>query len=1111
MTKDTSKQEFKPSDYLRQRRPERYSDSEVLDEPQITRDLLEYHLDSLTSRSQEKEFEHFARRLAEKELCPNLLPQTGPTGGGDSKVDSETYPVADEIALRWYQGNASATERWAFAISAKKDWRPKVRSDVKGIAETERGYSLIYFITNQFVRDKARAEVEDSLKQEFGIEVRILDRQWITTAVLEHGREDLAISLLSIEGLQVVSRKSLGPRDAKREVELAELDAEISDPDRYAGVSFQLAEDCLSGAILASELERDRNEVDGRFQAALRVAKQVGDSRQILRIIYKHAWVSLFLYDDVATLSELYDEVEEIALESTFADDISWLHNLWNALFGSIGIDDDLIEKYGLLKRGEALEARLQELSLDDARPNNSLHARTILSLHRLTLSRLSGGAALTFDDTCKELEEILVESKGLGQYPFESFKEIAFELGEIAGGSDAYNSLFDTVVGMVEERSSEGGAGSALVHRGIQEVRQGRTYEAIRFFGRAQRKLVKDEYQDELVRCLIALGGAYRSAGLFWAARSSLLAGLSICIANFNSQGYMHRLALLAAKGLAWLEISLGRVPNVLFSLILVNFIANNIDQTEEDQDAYWESIQHLDAVLSMLLLRLDIDQLRTLGKLPYLLEKLFLVCAEGSLLFAFGQLGKLREDVWFEEEADDEEIEDFYNLICHQPANDDLPLSPELYSNEISKLESGVLGLTLTVDVDSNQTSILIAESLLGALEAFLATSLSGGIMPYKQIARVAIRVGDARTIKSEFGIELVVDEDGYDVIVIHRQDFSLQSGNSILNFRDFATQFIAGLLPRIAIYDDEQKHIERLAEEEDVFGRSTLFSDLMTLSENVFGSLDWLDVEKLVDDISKEPYDVIRRRQWVPERKARAAQEDLKPGTGDAPEHIADTEGLRHGERKVLSLINVPIWDRATWRGAAFMIFPEGQFPPTIGLLFENEEAARQIFEDWIERLGKADEKEELRISIITGIDKDNPTYYRMQITTNINAYERSGDQGQFVMTARIQTMEPNSSENLEMFLEEYRKVGVFALLPAVFKGAGQEPELIRDLFLFKTKLIVKPAWEISANDEDTMALQLDDNPIIPDGVEDAPVKEALEQKRKILNLRKSRRPK
>ena len=79
-----------PSSFMRARRPHLFSDTVAVDRPQLDRDRLEYYLETLTSRKQETAFEHFARRLAEKEICPNLLPQTGPTGGGDSKVDTET-------------------------------------------------------------------------------------------------------------------------------------------------------------------------------------------------------------------------------------------------------------------------------------------------------------------------------------------------------------------------------------------------------------------------------------------------------------------------------------------------------------------------------------------------------------------------------------------------------------------------------------------------------------------------------------------------------------------------------------------------------------------------------------------------------------------------------------------------------------------------------------------------------------------------------------------------------------------------------------------------------------------------------------------------------------
>src|SRR6185437_16463407 len=86
-----------PSQFMRARRPELFSDSRVHAETLLNKEVFDYQLGILTSRKHEIDFEHFCRRLAEQELCPNLTAQTGPTGGGDSKVDSETYPVSERI------------------------------------------------------------------------------------------------------------------------------------------------------------------------------------------------------------------------------------------------------------------------------------------------------------------------------------------------------------------------------------------------------------------------------------------------------------------------------------------------------------------------------------------------------------------------------------------------------------------------------------------------------------------------------------------------------------------------------------------------------------------------------------------------------------------------------------------------------------------------------------------------------------------------------------------------------------------------------------------------------------------------------------------------------
>ena len=257
---------FRPSDFMRARRPELFSDSTNAPGLFITREGFEYHLETLTNRKQETVFEHFARRLAEHEICPNLLPQTGPTGGGDSKTDSENYPVAESIAMRWYEGTdslAAAKERWAFAFSAKKKWREKVNSDLESISKTNRGYTNVYFFTNQFVKDKERAALEDKLSAKYKTKVHIMDRTWMVKCVFEHGRIELAVETLNLDQTNSRPRKLIGPRDLQNRARLDSLEKEIADPERYEGASYQLVEDCLRAALLARNLELAKVEIEG--------------------------------------------------------------------------------------------------------------------------------------------------------------------------------------------------------------------------------------------------------------------------------------------------------------------------------------------------------------------------------------------------------------------------------------------------------------------------------------------------------------------------------------------------------------------------------------------------------------------------------------------------------------------------------------------------------------------------------------------------------------------------------------------------------------------------------------------------------------------------------
>jgi hypothetical protein len=78
---------------------------------------------------------------------------------------------------------------------------------------------------------------------------------------------------------------------------------------------------------------------------------------------------------------------------------------------------------------------------------------------------------------------------------------------------------------------------------------------------------------------------------------------------------------------------------------------------------------------------------------------------------------------------------------------------------------------------------------------------------------------------------------------------------------------------------------------------------------------------------------------------------------------------------------------------------------------------------------------------------------------------------------------------------MFRREYDRFKKYVLLPARFVDLQTEPTPYWDFSIGKTEIRIVPAWQIGEHDPDVIAIQEDSNPIIPDGIEDAPVLSAL----------------
>jgi len=550
----------KPSEMARQWHPYNFSDSVMEGAPVITKPILDLQLAEITTNRKETEFEEFARQLAQREVCSNLLPQTGPVGGGDSHTDSETVPVSPELALCRYWGNAAAVngENWAFAFSAKKDFAVKIREDLAKIAALSRKFDQVFFITNQPVPDRRRRELEDELKHKHGFkEVRILDRTWIVEKVLQNDHIDLLRQALRLE-LPETTTKRAGPRDTANQQKLDKLLAKFAKPMEVYVTRYELASDYFRAGKLAARLEKPRTEVESYFDQAARVAREINHVTMMVEALYRKAWTAYWWYDDFVGAALMFDELLVHLPSVTDAETATLYANLYNCLrTGELTHQLDLPEGKSAAWDA-AVRAKLEAIAADSSRPNNALHARTSLAFRRLAFAF---GDKAEADRLFSELGECLLQGTGLGQYPFMAFVDNLRKMAEYCCENPAYLKLMDDLEPVIAARIGETDAAKASVDLGFKLLEKERYSEALARFCRAAVRCVKEETKDHLVR---AIGGAsmcYRGLGLLWAARGCILTVLHFAVREPADLARQRSFACQMFYQLASIELLLGRL----------------------------------------------------------------------------------------------------------------------------------------------------------------------------------------------------------------------------------------------------------------------------------------------------------------------------------------------------------------------------------------------------------------------------------------------------------------------------------------------------------------------------------------------------------------------
>jgi hypothetical protein len=314
----------------------------------------------------------------------------------------------------------------------------------------------------------------------------------------------------------------------------------------------------------------------------------------------------------------------------------------------------------------------------------------------------------------------------------------------------------------------------------------------------------------------------------------------------------------------------------------------------------------------------------------------------------------------------------------------------------------------------------------------------------------------------------------------------------------FRQQLLEIIMQTICQIAVIPDVKSYFDRIGGDELGFGRALDFTDVSTCVENILGDRPKFRLSDWKADASGTSFPPQRKLPWDDGLKERSSERDTtpimtKPGTGEPPAELLDVESLKHRDRRVFSFINIPLWNKAGWQGTAYGCRPDSNMPPILAPGFRDAEAAQAIFKEWRARLGEVDTDEQLRVSIITGVDKTHPSSYTVVIGVNPKMEHNI----QIITTMRMNHMTPTDSSNLDNFLRQFERTQRYILMPAHFTEASVPPKFFLDLGIEKRQIRVCPAWQLGENDFDICAISPDDDPIIPKDIKEPPVLRAMQK--------------
>lgn len=1035
--------------YYRSLRSYLFSDTEIVYETKLTREVFDLKLQQLSQDKKQSEFENFVLAVAARLITPNIKPQTGPDGGGDGKVDGETYPVDKAISDKWWvTDGCTGDQRWAIAISVQKTWGTKVEGDVKKVVETGRGYTRMLFFTNQKIKSSTRLAKEDALKQQYGITVSIFDGTWLSFAVFEQGCMDLAVEKLNFSDEYRKKTVVVGPNDKERAEELKKLEDGFLTRS-IIGLDTQYVEELLETCLLSRGLAKPRVETEGRFIRALREAKEHGSSIQTFNIIYNHAWTSFFWFNDVDATYEDYLKLKEYVTEHTSVHTIERLTNILTNLENVLPI--------GLFKP-EKFKTEVEFIKTFREKSDLSLPCQLFLDIyiseHRL-FQLVRGKKDVT--EEIKTLTALLEKSANYPDISFDAQAQIIDMVGQVITDNEEFEHLVDRMAEISSARESEV-KGATLHFNRAQALMQNEKYvAAVKHLGHCIYSFLKEGHEEEYIKSCGYMGIALYEMSLPYSAEAYLVKSASVLVREFYTKGTIPHLLLTILSKLCQIELLLGRLVMYLNWRELLFVIAKNGQEFETHEFVERDTLE--DGSWCCHLAMADISK-PEVTILPDIFERCDMPLSANYLKYALGYKDEV--DAQFSDLIKD----DWTKLLRAQPIH-------EQFLDELNVATEGWVTLnTLAhncrfyVTYDNSIKNQLVAETFLASVETFLATFVDFELVILHPEIHVTIE--ETKEVSS-------LDRGATNMDYIIRVNHETLDDKAYWGcFASFLGFFMS--LSTVSKEDVEALLTERQAKEKII----DRVSALMQLNKSVYFVLG----DKFKYAIS----------QW------QSGTDRNYPCVAVA-EAVEKTPQRKNPQQNMLVYTvssNMEWWNKAKWKGVGFIFDRMMKDPPTLALMFRNVEEGKKIVDEWRRNLAAG--KPGVEVQLLKGIDKNHPTWYRVCLAPVIHATRE--DVGRYmVVMCRKHTMTPDNTQNMDAFQYLYSRFGK-CRIKALTIDENNRFEMPKDLAdaVEVSSVVITDAWCLTAGHPACNALEWDDDPFIPDSEkETAPVLEVLKEMR------------